>query len=51
MTKRQLLKLLRDLQTSNDTEVAHARADDLLLQWIADPAIAKAYLGIRRWYA
>lgn len=51
MTKRKLLKALRELQQLGDEEVAHQGADRLLLEFIDNPTIAKAFDDIEKWYA
>lgn len=51
MTKRFVLKMLRYLQQSDDTEVAHDEADKLLIAYINDPLIKKEYDRIKKWYA
>lgn len=51
MTKRQLLKKLRDLQNDKDCEIGHLKADKLLLEYIDDPLIKKEFTKIERYYA
>lgn len=52
MTREELLKELRKLQgPEQDTEVAHGRADTLLLGYINDPEITREYDKIEKWYA
>ena len=51
MTKQELLKKLADLETLGDIEVAHADADDLLIEYISDPDIKAAYEAVPKWYA
>ena len=51
MTKDELLKKLEDLRTSGDVETAHHGADQLLLGYIDDQDIEKAYDKVRKWYA
>lgn len=46
-----LLRQLRKLAKSDDTEGAHCDADGLLLDYIGDPDIAEAYGNIEKWYA
>lgn len=50
-TKARLLALLAKCARSDDTESAHADADQGLIEFINDPDIAKAYGQIARWYA
>lgn len=51
MTKTKLLEELKKLITSDDIELAHMKADDLLLQYIDDVEIAEVYDKILKWYA
>lgn len=51
MTKEEALKELVELERSNDTESAHARADEILVDLIGDKGIAVAYGNIGKWYA
>jgi hypothetical protein len=53
MTKAELLEKLKACQvlSEDDEEVAHANADDLLLEFISDPEITVAFESIKRWYA
>lgn len=46
-----VLKSLRDLQSSRDTEGTHASADQLLLEFIDDAEIEEAYRAVPKWYA
>ena len=49
--KEELLEKLRQLQKSNDVEVAHGDADDLLLEWINDVDIGREWGLVPKWYA
>ena len=51
LTKHQLLTVLQELANTNDPESAHADADNLLLEYINDAAIKKAFHNIKKWYA
>lgn len=51
MTKEELIEKLKDLQDGDDTENLHIKADDLLLEFINDPAISEEYKKIDKWYA
>lgn len=51
MTRAALLKALRKLAKSYDEEVAHAEADQALIDFIADEEITSAYRAIPKWYA
>lgn len=49
--KRALLKRLRQLAKSKDPEEAHDEAEMLLLEYLDDEAISKAYQNVPKWYA
>ena len=51
MTRDELLADLRRAQELDDTEAAHAWADDALLDYINDPEVTRAYGDIKKWYA
>lgn len=53
MTKEELIKKLRECKDIGeaDPEKAHARADDLLLEYIGDFEIRVAFIDIEKWYA
>lgn len=51
MSKEKLLKCLRRLKKSDDTENAHWEADEALLEFIDDADIMIAYKAIAKWYA
>ena len=53
MTKPELIEELIKLQelSIDDAEVAHSEADDLLLKYIGEEDITKAFKKIKRWYA
>jgi hypothetical protein len=52
MTKEELLEKLAYLRKHNwDTEANHGEADDLLLEYINDKDIKKAFEEIEKWYA
>lgn len=52
MTKAQLLAELEKLTIPpQDPEEAHAKAEDLLLQYINDPRVKAAFDAIEKWYA
>lgn len=50
LTKQELLEKLAGLD-DGDREVAHLNADSLLIQFINDPEITKAYERIDKWYS
>lgn len=53
MTKDELLQALVKIKEdySHDEEVAHVRADELLLQYIDDERISQVFENIDKWYA
>lgn len=51
MTKEELIKRLKELPKSCDTETAHLNADNLLILYINDADIMEAYHAINKWYA
>lgn len=51
MTKEELIKKLFDLTFYYDLEKAHIEADILLLEYINDEEITKAFNDIDKWYA
>ncbi len=52
LTKEQLLDELVKIKNTyeHDLEVLHSKADDLLLEYINDGDIKKAYTALTRWY-
>ena len=52
MNRALLLTLLRTLGGDDgDKEADHSMADSLLLEYIGDPEITKAFDAIEKWYA
>ena len=51
MTKEEAIAKLIKLQDSKDSEVAHQRADDVLLEFIDNLDIAVEFLKVKRWYS
>lgn len=51
MTKDELIKRLEEIGKLRDTEIAHAHADDALIEYINDKKVELAYLAIDKWYA
>lgn len=51
LTREQLLERLRDCETNEDTEGAHADADKALLDYIDDPEVRAIYEAVDKWYA
>jgi hypothetical protein len=49
--REELLRKLAKLAGPQDEEIAHAEADHLLVEYIADPEIAAAYEAVEKWYA
>jgi hypothetical protein len=49
--KSALLKELKRLAKLKDKEAAHDTADNLLIEYLGDDEIAKAYNDIEWWYA
>lgn len=51
MDKQELLKILATCAESGDTEIAHGKADNALLNFIGDREITEAFAKIEKWYA
>ncbi|MCK9556366.1 hypothetical protein M0R36_11250 [bacterium] len=51
MTKDELIKRLNEIKDEGGGEGGHMEADDLLLEYINDPDISKAFNEIERWYS
>lgn len=51
MNKSELIAKLEKIKENSDTEVAHADADEALLEFINDAEIREAYEKIEKWYA
>lgn len=53
MTKKQLVKKLELIATqlNDDPEVAHAKADEVLLDYINSKEVKYAWNKIKKWYA
>ncbi|MCP3681276.1 MAG: hypothetical protein GY861_01175 [bacterium] len=51
MTKDELLQKLKECAFGGDTERDHAKADDLLIEYINDKDIENAYKAVEKWYA
>ena len=49
MNKKELLKIL--LTETYDTETAHQKSDDALLEFIDDEEVTKAFKSVGKWYA
>lgn len=51
MNKQELIEKLKELHSSVDYEIAHIEADNLLIEYINDEDIMKAFEQVPRWYA
>ena len=51
MDKDELLRELKKLAKLGDPEMAHGEADDLLLAYIDNSEVTKAFNDIEMWYA
>lgn len=51
LKKDELIKILKDLATSDDYEVTHSLADLALVKYINDNEIEEAYDDVGKWYA
>jgi hypothetical protein len=51
MTKEELIKKLSVINETMDKEIGHGLADDLLLEYINDEEISKAFNDVEKWYA
>jgi len=51
MTKEELMDELHKLEVNDDREDAHIKADSLLLAYINDVDIERAFDAIDKWYA
>lgn len=51
MTRDELIQALKELHGPTDEEIAHSRADRLLLEYIGDEEVTAAFDAINKWYA
>lgn len=51
ITKEELIKKLKELAKDDDYEMAHVKADALLLLYLNDEEIEEAYDSVGKWYA
>jgi hypothetical protein len=52
ISREDLLRKLKELaELKHDLEVAHSEADELLLSYINDPEIEKAFEEVPKWYS
>lgn len=51
MSKQELIGILRALKGYVDKEAAHSEADELLLKFIDDAEVTKAFKELTVWYA
>lgn len=50
ISRQELLNKLKELADIEDTAIAHSEADELLLNYINDPEIEKAFEEVPQWY-
>lgn len=50
-TKDELISMLKKLSESDDYEVTHSLADDLIIRYINDEEIENAYNEVGKWYS
>ena len=50
MDEKELIKKLKKLQDNQNAELSHIEADDLLLDFIDNDEIRKAFDNIGKWY-
>ena len=51
ISRKELIEGLRELSELEDIELAHEEADELILSYVNDPVIEKAYEEVSKWYA
>lgn len=51
MEAQELIQKLSAINQNWDEEINHLMADDLLLEYINNPEVAKAFKSIKKWYA
>ena len=51
MTKEELIVQLKSWHGPTDAEIAHDKADALLLDYIDDEEVRQAFDAIEKWYA
>ena len=50
-TLKELIDKLKLLNNNGDEEINHIDADNLLLEYINNPEVTKAFHDIKKWYA
>jgi hypothetical protein len=51
MTKKEAIEKLKAAAKTFDADTAHRDADDILVQYIKDPQITRAYKAVPKWYS
>jgi len=51
ISRAELLEKLKELSQLKDTELAHSEADELILSYVNDPEIEKAFEEVPSWLA
>ena len=51
MTKSELIERLQSDCHTGDIEIDHSNADDLLIEFINDDDVRRAYEDVDKWYA
>lgn len=47
----ELVEVLEECAAIGDPEIAHAKADAALLDYINDPEVREAFEAVEKWYA
>ena len=50
ISRSDLITELKELSTMKDSEIAHARADELIMYYVNDPEIEKIFEEVPKWY-
>lgn len=50
ISRSDLITELKELSTMKDSEIAHARADELIMNYVNDPEIEKIFEEVPKWY-
>lgn len=50
ISRSDLITELKELSTMKDSEIAHARADELVMNYVNDPEIEKIFEEVPKWY-
>lgn len=51
ISRQELMDNLKELSQLKDVEMAHIEADELLVTYVNDPEIEKAYEEVPKWYS